>query len=88
MRLFIDTNILIDLLVKREPSYSIVEKIFDVALKKKDTIVISNLSIVNAHYIEKKITGVQETALCAALHNVCIACEIAPLTLGVCRPAH
>lgn len=36
MRLFIGTNILIDLLVKREPSYSTVEKIFDEALKKKD----------------------------------------------------
>jgi predicted nucleic acid-binding protein len=42
MRLFFDTNILIDLLVKREPSYSTVAKIFDAALRKKDTIVISN----------------------------------------------
>jgi predicted nucleic acid-binding protein len=83
MRLFIDTNILIDLLIKREPSYPIVAKVFDIALERKDTIVISNLSIVNAHYVVKKITGVQESALRTALHNICITCEIAPLTFSI-----
>jgi predicted nucleic acid-binding protein len=83
MRLFIDTNILIDLLVRREPSYSSVAKIFDIALERKDTIVISNLSIVNAHYIVKKITGVQESALRTALHNICTTCEIASFTPSI-----
>jgi len=83
MKIFIDTNILIDLLIKRQPFYTSVAKIFDTAFKKKDKIVISNLSIVNAHYVVKKIEGVQEKALRTALHNICTTCEIAPLNIGV-----
>ena len=83
MRIFIDTNILIDLLIKRHPNYLGIAKIFDIAIKRKDTIVISNLSIVNAHYVVKKITGVQEEHLRIALHNICTTCEIAPLNAGV-----
>ena len=56
---------------------------FDIALRRKDAIVISNLSIVNAHYVVKKITGVQESALRTALHNICTTCEIVPLTTGI-----
>jgi len=82
MRIFIDTNILIDLLIKRKPSYTSVAKMFDIVLKHKDTIVISNLSIVNAHYVVKKIAGVEESALRTALHNICTTCEIAPFTVG------
>jgi len=83
MRIFIDTNILIDLLIKRLPSYSSVARIFDIALKQKDTIVISNLSIVNAHYVVKKITGVQESSLRIALNNICTTCEIASFTPSI-----
>ena len=82
MRIFIDTNILIDLLIKREPAYISVARLFDVVLKHKDTIVISNLSIVNAHYVVKKITGVEEAALRTALHNICTTCEIASFTVS------
>jgi len=83
MRLFIDTNILIDLLIKRKPSYFSVVKLFDLALKRKDTIVISNLSIINAHYVVKKIEGVEEATLRTVLHNICTTCEIAPFTVNV-----
>ena len=83
MRIFIDTNILIDLLIKRNPSYPSVARIFDIALKRKDVIVISNLSIVNAHYVVKKIVGVEEPVLRVALHNICTTCEIAPFAIGI-----
>jgi predicted nucleic acid-binding protein len=83
MRLFIDTNILIDLLIKREPNYVSVAQVFDSALSRKDKLVISNLSIVNAHYIVKKLVGVTEQALRAALYNICTTCEIAPLTPSI-----
>ena len=83
MRIFIDTNILIDLLIKRQPTYLSVAKLFDTAIKRKDAIVISNLSIVNAHYVVKKITDVQEEALRTALYNICTTCEIVPLNVGI-----
>ena len=73
MRIFVDTNILIDLLVKRMPSYVSVAQMFDKALLlRKDKLVISNLSIVNAHYIVKKLAGVTEQSLRSALHNICV----------------
>ena len=83
MRIFIDTNILIDLIVMRSPSYASVAQIFDLALQKKDTIVISNLSILNAHYVVKRIAEVKETELRKVLHNICTSCEIAPLNANI-----
>jgi len=87
MRLFIDTNILIDLLVKRMPTYISVAQLFDMALLRNDKLVISNLSIVNAHYIVKKVSGVTEQALRIALHNICATCEIASFTLSITMKA-
>jgi len=87
MRLFIDTNILIDLLIKREPSYSSVAQVFDRALLRKEKLIISNLSIVNAHYIVKRIAGVPEQALRSALYNICTTCEIASLTPSITMKA-
>ena len=87
MRLFIDTNVLIDLLVKRAPVYVSVAQMFDTALLRKDKLVISNLSIVNAHYIVKKLAGVTEQDLRIALHNICITCEIASFTPSITMKA-
>jgi predicted nucleic acid-binding protein len=87
MRLFIDTNILIDLLIKREPTYESVARLFDTALLRKDKLVISNLSIVNSHYIVKKLTGVTEQSLRTALYNICTTCEIVPFTPNITMKA-
>ena len=87
MRLFIDTNVLIDLLIKREPAYVSVAQMFDMALLRKDKLVISNLSIVNAHYIVKKLAGITEEVLRLALHNICITCEIASFTPSITMKA-
>ena len=83
MRLFIDTNVLIDLLIRRMPAYVSVAQIFDMALLRNDKLVISNLSIVNAHFVVKKLAGVTEQALRLALHNICITCEIASFTPSI-----
>ena len=56
---------------------------FDMALLRKDKLIIYNLSIVNAHYIVKKLAGVTEQALRLALHNICTTCEIAPFTPSI-----
>jgi len=87
MRLFIDTNVLIDLLVRRMPAYVGVAQMFDKALLRKDKLVISNLSIVNAHYIVKKLPGVTEQSLRLALHNICVTCEIASFTPSITMKA-
>ena len=87
MRLFIDTNVLIDLLIKRAPAYTNIAHLFDTSLLRNDKLVISNLSIVNAHYIVKKLSGVKEENLRLALHNICITCEIASFTPNITMKA-
>ncbi len=51
MKIFIDTNIIIDLLGKRVPFYKESIKIFSLADSREIEIITSSLNIVNTHYI-------------------------------------
>lgn len=50
-KLFIDTNIVVDLLAQREPFYSESALLFSRADKKKIKLGVSSLTIANIHYI-------------------------------------
>ncbi|GHT69402.1 PIN domain-containing protein [Bacteroidia bacterium] len=83
-RIFIDTNVLLDLLLKREPHYACIALVFDWAVKHKNNgvaLLISSQSIINAHYILKKY--IKEEIVRAALNNVCVTCEIIDLNKDV-----
>jgi predicted nucleic acid-binding protein len=80
MRIFLDTNVLLDLILKREPNYTSIAQICELAFRKGDTLVISGLSIVNAHYIVKKIAQTSESIIRTTLGNICNTCEIVALT--------
>ena len=54
MKVFVDTNILIDYLCKREPFFVPAKTIFALCYMGKIEIVISSLSIVNTLYIGRK----------------------------------
>lgn len=47
---FVDTNIIIDLLAKREPFYKDAQDLFTLSDKKEIRLCISSLSFVNAYY--------------------------------------
>ncbi|QTE23172.1 type II toxin-antitoxin system VapC family toxin [Polaribacter cellanae] len=49
--LFIDTNIVVDLLLERKPFYKYAEKIFTLSDEGKLKLVVSALTIANTHYI-------------------------------------
>ncbi len=51
----VDTNVILDLLAKREPFYSASEQIFSLADIGDLELIVSTLSIVNAHYILKEL---------------------------------
>lgn len=53
--LFIDTNIVIDLLGKKEPFYEAAAKLFSLADKKKVTLIVSALTFANTNYILSKL---------------------------------
>ncbi len=51
MNVFIDTNVIIDLLAKREPFYYESLQLFSLADSNQIELTISSLSLVNIHYI-------------------------------------
>lgn len=50
-KILIDTNIILDLLAKRKPFHIESEQIFSLADLGKAILVVSSLSLVNAHYV-------------------------------------
>jgi len=49
-KVFVDTNVIIDLLAKREPFYKDAQDLFTMSDKKEIQLCISSLSFVNAYY--------------------------------------
>ena len=54
-KLFVDTDIVLDLLTKREPHYSPAAELFSLADKKEIRLYVSPLSFANINYILSKI---------------------------------
>lgn len=59
-RLLIDTNLVIDLLSKREAYYQEAAQVFSLADKKEITLTISSLTFANTNYILSKLTSAKE----------------------------
>jgi predicted nucleic acid-binding protein len=73
-RVFVDTNVIMDFLGKREPHYANAMKLFDFAFSKKIKIAISSLSVLNAHYLLGKCAKEDEIRI--LLHGLCSFCEL------------
>ncbi|MDZ4682398.1 MAG: PIN domain-containing protein [Saprospiraceae bacterium] len=56
-KLFIDTNIVIDLLGKREPFYEEAAKLFSLADRKKIKLIVSSLTFANTNYLLSKLNN-------------------------------
>lgn len=63
IRLLIDTNIVIDLLAKREEFYYEAATLFSLADKNKLTLVISSLTFANTNYILSKLKTERESRM-------------------------
>jgi len=59
-KLLIDTNIIIDLLAKREGFYQEAQDLFTLADEKKLSLFISSITFVNTHYILSKHLNARE----------------------------
>ncbi len=55
--LFIDTNIVIDLLAKREPFYEAAAKLFSLADRGKVKLYVSSLTFANTNYVLSKMNN-------------------------------
>ena len=76
-KLFIDTNIVIDLLAQREPFYSESALLFSRADKKKIKLGVSSLTIANTHYILQQKMSASKTKM--VLRKLKLIVDIYPL---------
>ena len=60
-KILLDTNIVIDLLAKREPFYQTAAKLFSLADKKKVSLFVTALSFANVNYVLLKQRNSEET---------------------------
>ena len=60
-KLLIDTNVVLDLLAKREPFYNSAAKIFSLADKKKLKLSISSLTFTNTNYVLTRLKSAIES---------------------------
>ncbi len=58
-RILIDTNVILDLLAKREPYYMESQQLFSLADLGEMELVISSLSLVNVHYVLSESLKIQ-----------------------------
>jgi len=61
VNLFIDTNVIIDLLAKREPFYHESLQLFSLADSKQVELTISALSLINTHYILNDVMKLKDS---------------------------
>ena len=59
-KIFLDTNIVLDLLEKREEFYKEAQELFTLGDKKKVTLYVSALTIANVHYLLFKHLKMEE----------------------------
>ena len=76
MRVLVDTNILIDFLCMREDFYNEAEKVFVWGLKNKIHILITDISYINALYVEKRY-GYSVELLKSSLYKIAKFSELA-----------
>jgi predicted nucleic acid-binding protein len=59
-KLLIDTNIVIDLLAKREPFYDSAAQLFSLADKRKIKLTVSSLTFANTNYVLSRLKSAKE----------------------------
>ncbi len=76
-KIFIDTNIVIDLLSRREPFFSEVASLFSLADKKSISLTVSSLTIANTSYTLLRQKTANETK--AVLRKLRLIIDVLPL---------
>lgn len=77
-KILIDTNIVIDLLAKREPFYNGAARLFSMADKQKLELSISALTFANTNYILSRLKSMQESR--EILRRFRVLVKVLPLT--------
>ena len=81
MRVFIDTNVVVDFLGKREPFFNDAAILFELGKLGKIDLIVSSLTIVNCAYILKK--QFSNTVMLDRIENFCQILKISPIDKSV-----
>lgn len=85
MKLFLDTNVVIDFCGQRDVFFMPAAQIIDLAQSKKIELVISSLTFVNVAYILRKVFG-KETVL-TKIQQLTELCEISAIDENIIKNA-
>lgn len=85
MRIFVDTNVVVDYLTRREDFYRPASIIFDMARRKLLVCTVSSLTIVNCAYVMRKHFGKDETL--AMLDDFMQTVDVSPIDRSVLEKA-
>ncbi len=77
MKIFVDTNIVIDLLARREPFYNEAATLFSLANKNKIELAVSSLTIANTNYV--LLRQLESSKAKAILRKLSLLVKILPL---------
>lgn len=77
MKVFLDTNVVIDLLGKRDPFFTAAAEIATLAVEKRLEIVVSSISFVTVFYVLRKVFS--EETVYAKLQKMVAICSISPV---------
>ena len=83
MNFFLDTNIIVDLLQKRNPHFEIASEIFNYSTKVNLELYVSSHSIATLHYICKK--NIKEAELRELIDEFLNFIKIIPIDEGILR---
>lgn len=82
---YLDSNIVLDLILNREPFADAAEKLFDAAAQQRVELFVSSLTFVTAHYILSKKVG--KVAATAALASLVAQVVVLPVTASAIETA-
>ncbi len=85
MRVFLDTNVILDFYDAERGHYLPAAIIFDLALKGQIHLVVCAQSFVNAFYILRK--SYDRNVLYARMHNLLRLCEVSPVDVAIIEEA-
>lgn len=75
-KVFVDTNIILDWLGKREPFFKYAKELFLKGEKKEIEVLVSTISFINTQYILRKQIGKEKAnQTLAAMRTICTVCS-------------
>lgn len=85
MKVFLDTNVVIDFYARRIPFFQAVADIMDMCFRKEIEVVLSSLTLINTAYILRK--AFLKNEVMEKMKRLTVICHISPIDKGIIENA-